>query len=80
MTEPEEDPRVVKTEPDVDPRSELQKQEEAEAAAFARLPKAARIAHRLDAVISQLHHQVKHNAPVAPHHIAELEAIRAEIG
>lgn len=66
--------------PEEDLRSDLQKQEEAEAVAFAALPKAQRIAHRLDAVIKALRHQVKHNAPAAPGHIAELESIRAEIG
>jgi hypothetical protein len=68
------------TEPAEDLRSDLQKQEEAETAAFAKLPKAARIAKRLDVLLESLKHQVKHNAPVAPGHIAELEAIRAEIG
>lgn len=66
--------------PTEDLRSDLQKKEEAEAAALAALPKAERVAKRLDAVIEGLHHQVKHNAPVSPGHIAELEAIRAEIG
>jgi hypothetical protein len=54
--------------------------EHAEASAFAAHPKAARIAHRLEALIQTLDDQIKHNAPVSPATIAELKAIRTEIG
>jgi hypothetical protein len=54
--------------------------EHAEASAFAEHPKAHRIAHRLEALIETLDHQIKHNAPVSPATIAELKAIRADIG
>jgi hypothetical protein len=63
-----------------DTRSDLQKAEEAERAAYEGKTEGEKVAHRLDKLIEALHHQVKHNAPVAPGHIAELEAIRALIG
>jgi hypothetical protein len=63
-----------------DTRSGLQMAEEAERAAYDAMTERQKVVHRLDAVIEALRHQVKHNAPVAPGHIAELEAIRAELG
>lgn len=63
-----------------DLRSDLQKKEEAEAEAFAALPKAAKVAKLLDEVIDRLKHQVRHNAPISQGLINELEAIRALVG
>jgi hypothetical protein len=63
-----------------DPRSELQKQEEADAAAYEAMPKADKVAHRLDTLLKHLHHQVKHNAPIGPALVKEIEDIRALIG
>jgi hypothetical protein len=63
-----------------DTRSDLQKSEDAEAAAHAALPKHQRLKHRLRRVIDGMKHQVKHNAPNSPSHIEELEAIHAELG
>ena len=34
---------------------------------------------RLTTVIEALDHQIKHNAPVLPHHVKELAAIRDEL-
>jgi hypothetical protein len=58
-------------------RSELQKQEQREAKAFAMLSKAARIAKMLDDLHERAAHQVKHNAPLPPSFLQELQAIRA---
>jgi hypothetical protein len=63
--------------PTEDLRSALQKQEEEEAAAFAKLPKAAKIAKMLDDLHERAAHQVKHNAPLPPSFLQELQAIRA---
>lgn len=40
---------------------------------------AATLGERLDAVIEQMAHQIRHNGPVAPGFIAELKAIRDEM-
>jgi hypothetical protein len=68
------------TEPAEDLRSGLQKKEQAEAAAHAKLPKAEQVARRLDALIKSLDHQVKHNAPIGPALVSEIKSIRALIG
>jgi hypothetical protein len=64
----------------VDTRSELQKQEEAEAAEHDALPIDRKIAKRLDELLKRLDHQVKHNAPVGPALVQEIRDIRALIG
>lgn len=66
--------------PAEDLRSELQKQEEADAAAYDRMSKAEKVAYKLDRLLEALKHQVEHNAPVSPSHIASLEDIRRLIG
>lgn len=48
-----------------------------EAQAFAKLPKAQKIAGMLDAVLATAANQIKHNAPVSPDMIRQLEAIRS---
>jgi hypothetical protein len=58
-------------------RSALQKQEEESAAAFAKLSRAQKLAHVVDALLVEAKNQVKHNAPVSPSSVAQLEAIRA---
>jgi hypothetical protein len=63
-----------------DTRSELQKAEEAEAKAFDALPASAKAAKLLDNLLERLRHQVKHNAPVGPALVQELEAIRDHLG
>jgi hypothetical protein len=68
------------TEHEHDMRSELQKHEEAETEAYNALPKASKVTQRLDSLLESLHHQVKHNAPIGPALVKEIEDIRALIG
>ena len=57
--------------------SDLELREHAEAEAFAKQPKAVKIAALLDALLVEAKNQVKHNAPVSQSIIQQLEAIRA---
>ncbi len=61
--------------PAEDLRSDLQKQEEAEHAAFQALPRAEQVMTRLRDLIDQMNHQIKHNAPASPGMVQELQAI-----
>jgi hypothetical protein len=63
-----------------DTRTPLQRQEDEAAEAFAALPRAHKIAQMVDALLVEAQNQVKHNAPVSPSIIAQLEAIRALLG
>jgi hypothetical protein len=63
-----------------DLRTPLQREEEAQAAAFAALPKAAKVTRLLDDVLAKLRHQVKHNAPVTESILSDIEAVRALVG
>lgn len=66
---------MTDTNPQEDTRSDLQKQEEADAAAFAALPKAEQVMSRLRGLVDQVNHQIRHNAPASPGIVAELQAI-----
>jgi hypothetical protein len=55
--------------------SQAELDEHAEAAAFGKLPRAAKIAHMVDALLVEAKNQVKHNAPVSPSIVQQLEAI-----
>jgi hypothetical protein len=61
----------------VDTRTPLQKQEDDAAEAFAKLPRAVKLARMVDALLVECRNQVKHNAPVSPSIVQQLEAIRA---
>ncbi len=61
----------------VDTRTPLQKQEDDAAESFAKLPRAVRLARMVDALLVEARHQAKHNAPVSPSIVHQLEAIRA---
>src|SRR5260370_17531592 len=56
--------------------SDLELREHAEAEAFAKQPKAIKISALLDALLIEAKNQVKHNAPVSPSIVQQLEAIR----
>ena len=58
-------------------RSPLEQLEQAEAEAFAALPKARKLAGMVDALLTVATNQVKHNAPVSPDMVKQLEAIRS---
>jgi hypothetical protein len=69
---------VVMTEPHPeDTRTPLQRQEDDAAESFAKLPKAQKLGQMVDALIVEAKNQVKHNAPVSPSIVQQLEAIRA---
>ena len=57
--------------------SELELREHAEAEAFAKQPRAIKLAAMVDALLLEARNQVKHNAPVSPSIVQQLEAIRA---
>lgn len=54
--------------------------EHAEREAFAALPRAKKLAGMVDALLTVATNQVKHNAPVSPDMVKQLEAIRALLG
>ncbi len=60
-----------------DTRTPLQKQEDDAAEALAELPRALILARMVYALLVEARNQVKHNAPVSPSIIQQLEAIRA---
>jgi hypothetical protein len=60
-----------------DTRTPLQKQEDDAAEAFSDLHDSQKIAAMLDALLVEARNQVKHNAPVSPSIVQQLEAIRA---
>ena len=60
-----------------DTRTPLQQQEQYAAEAFAALPRAQKLARMVDALLVEAKNQVKHNAPVSPSIVQQLEAIRA---
>jgi hypothetical protein len=63
-----------------DTRTPLQRQEDEAAEAFAALPRAHKLRTMVDALLLEAKSQVKHNAPVSPSIITQLEAIRALLG
>jgi hypothetical protein len=63
-----------------DTRTPLQHQEDDAAEAFAKLPRAVKLARMLDGLLVEAKNQVKHNAPVSPSIVQQLEAIRALLG
>jgi hypothetical protein len=63
-----------------DTRTPLQRQEDDAAEAFAALPRAHKLRTMVDALLVEANNQVKHNAPVSPSIVQQLEAIRALVG
>ena len=63
--------------PALDTRTPLQRQEDEAAEAFAKLPRAVKLARMVDALLVEAKNQVRHNAPVSPSIVQQLEAIRA---
>ncbi len=60
-----------------DTRTPLQRLEDDAAYAFAKQTKAQKLAVMVDALLVEAKNQVKHNAPVSPSIVQQLEAIRA---
>jgi hypothetical protein len=63
-----------------DTRTPLQQQEDASAESFAALPRAHKLRTMVDALLTEANNQVRHNAPVSPSIVRQLEAIRSLLG